>query len=347
MVRAMVGGRDFAKEKYNTVTQARRQPGSSVKPFVWAVAIANGYTPSTVIVDGPFERLDGAGNVWRPKNFDATFHGPMTLRHALEKSVNIVSVKLVDIFGMYQVRAYMQACGITTPIDDVVGLTIGLGTPEVKLIDHCVAYSCFPNGGRRYDPIMVKEIRDRDGIVRYNFKEDANSEQALDPKLAFVMTHLLEGVCTPGPGYYPTGNRTRDLTHPHGGKTGTTNESRNTWFCGFTRQYTCIVWVGYRDNRSLGRGADYTGGRLAAPIWTKFMMEAHEGLPELEFEVPPGVVFHNVDRLTGVAGGSWKEAFLEGTYPPTSWYAAESEGEVALEDDLLEPVQEEDLLVEF
>jgi len=327
MVRAMVGGRNFALEKYNTATQARRQPGSSIKPFVWAVAIANGYTPSTIIVDEPFSRKDGAGNTWSPKNFDASFSGPVTLRHSLEKSVNIVSVKLVDIFGMNQVRTYLQACGIRTPIDDMVGLTIGLGTPEVTLLDHCVAYSCFANGGRRYDPIMVKEIRDRDGIIRYNYKEDATNSQALDPKLAYVMTHLMEGVCTPGPGYYPTGHRTSVVKHPHGGKTGTTNMSRNTWFCGFSRQYTCIVWIGYRDNRSLGRGADYTGGRLAAPIWTEFMLAAHEGLPELEFEVPPGVEFFNVDRISGVEGGTFKEAFIEGTYPPKRWSAPESETE--------------------
>jgi len=132
-IRAMVGGRDFDKQKYNTVTQARRQPGSSIKPFVWTVAISKGLTPSSVEVDAPFVRYDGAGKAWTPQNFSGTFEGPVTLRRALEKSVNIISIKLVERVGMPEVRSLLRRCGITTPIDDVVGLTIGLGTPdEVK-----------------------------------------------------------------------------------------------------------------------------------------------------------------------------------------------------------------------
>ncbi|MCC6142658.1 MAG: transglycosylase domain-containing protein, partial [Candidatus Hydrogenedentes bacterium] len=158
-VRAMVGGRDFEKEKYNTATQARRQPGSSVKPFVWAAAIASGMTPSTRIVDEPIVRVDGAGNVWRPGNFDGKYRGSMTLRRALESSVNIASIKLTEQVGMPMVRSYLQSAGITTPIDDVVGLTIALGTPDITVIDQAVAYSTFANNGVRYDPVMVTEIR--------------------------------------------------------------------------------------------------------------------------------------------------------------------------------------------
>ena len=320
-VRAMVGGRDFDKEKFNTVTQAKRQPGSSVKPFVWAAAIASGLTPSTIVVDAPFERRDGAGKLWRPANFDGKFSGPIPIRQALERSINIVSIKLVEQVGMPLVRSVMQRCGITTPIDDGVGLTIGLGTPEVTVLDHCVAYSTFANGGVRHNPLMITAIKDRDGITRYDYSTYAKREQALDPRVAYVMTHMLEGVCRPDGRlrYYPTGHRASQLERPVAGKTGTTNSSRDTWFCGFTTDYTCVVWIGYRDNRSLGRGADYTGGRLACPIWVEFMLAAEEGLPKRDFEVPYGITFYNINRLTGTLGGGYQEAFLTGTAPPAAW----------------------------
>lgn len=318
-IRAMVGGRDFDKEKYNTVTQARRQPGSSIKPFVWAAAIGSGYTPSTIIVDEPFVRLDGAGKPWRPQNFSGKFLGPIPLRQALEQSVNIVSVKLVEQFGMPLVRSYLQRCGITTPIDDVVGLTIGLGTISVTLLEQAVAYSCFPNGGVRYDPVMVTEIRNRDGISLYDHSGYVKREQALDPKVAFIMTHMMQGACTPDHRrhYYPTGHRTAALGRPRAGKTGTTNSSRDVWFCGFTPNFTTIVWVGYRDNRPLGQGREYTGGAIASPIWTQFMTAAEEGMPRRDFDVPYGITFYNIDRLTGVQGGDYQEAYITGAPPPS------------------------------
>ena len=337
-VRAMVGGRDFETQKYNTVTQAQRQPGSSVKPFVWAAAIASGMTPSTVVVDEPFVRIDGAGNPWSPKNFSSKFNGPMAIRNALERSVNIVSVKLVEQLGPPLVASYLQRCGITTPIDPSVGLTIGLGTPDVRLIDHCVAYSCFPNGGVRYDPMMVTEILNRDGIVRYRGADYARSEQVVDPKVAYVVTHMLQGVCTPGKGWNPTGWRTHVLERPRGGKTGTTNESRNVWFCGFTADYTTVVWIGYRDNRPLGRGSHYTGGGLACPVWVEFMLAAEEGLPVKEFEVPSGIDFFPIDRIHGTLGGDYQEAYIKGTMPPTEWVEYNPQEIENLEQQLLQSV---------
>lgn len=320
-VRAMVGGRDFEKEKYNTATQARRQPGSSVKPFVWAAAIASGMTPSTVIIDEPFERIAPNGKIWRPKNFGNDYQGPIPIRRALEKSVNIVSIKLVEQLGPSLVSSYLRSCGITTPIDDSAGLTIALGTPEVRVLDHAVAYSCFANNGVRHDPVMITEIYNRDGLKRYDYHDYARAEQALDPNVAYVVAHMLEGVCTPDfkKQFYPTGWRTHVLERPCGGKTGTTNSSRNVWFCGFTRQYTCVVWIGYRDNRPLGSGKNYTGGRLACPVWVEFMQKAHEGLPVEDFEAPYGVTFYDIDRATGTLGGDYQEAYLTGTAPPAEW----------------------------
>ena len=317
-VRAMVGGRDYEREKYNTVTQARRQPGSSIKPFVWASAVAAGCTPSTIIVDEPFVRVAPNGKVWSPKNFDGSYNGPIPIRHALEKSLNVVSVKLCEKVGPPVVRAYLQRCGIPTEVE---GLTIALGSPEVKPIDHCIAYSCFPNGGMRHEAVSVTDIRDRDGVQRFDYRNETRVEQAMDPRVAYVTLHMMEGVCTPGNGFYPTGWRASSLKRPVAGKTGTTNNSRDAWFCGFTADYTTVVWIGYRDNRTLGKGRDYTGGRLACPVWVEFMTEAEEGLPVRDFDVPYGVEFFNIDRFTGVEGGSYKEAYIAGTRPPAQFVA--------------------------
>lgn len=312
-VRAMVGGRDFDKEKYNCATQAQRQPGSSVKPFVWAVAIGHGMTPSSIEIDEPYVRVDPWGNRWEPKNFSADFAGPVTLRRALEKSINIVSIKLTERFGPASVRAFLERAGIRTPIDNSVGLTIALGSPVVTVLDHCTAFSTFANLGKRYDPVMITEIKNRDGLTLHDYKNRGESTpvDVMRPNVAYVVTHMLEGVAQWG-----TGARAyRIFERTCGGKTGTTNEARDVWFCGFTPYYTCIVWVGYRDNRPLGSGRNYTGGRIAAPIWGEFMKQAHEGLPDKEFEVPEGVEFFDVDRQSGYRGGSFREAFIEGTAP--------------------------------
>lgn len=336
-VRAMVGGRDFVKEKFNTTTQAKRQPGSSIKPFVWAASVASGLTPSTIVVDGPFQRIAPNGTLWAPKNFSGDFSGPIPIRLALEKSINIVAIKLLEQIGTPLVRSYLQRCGIPT---DVEGLTIALGSGEVHIIDHAVAYSVFANNGVRHDPILITEIRDRDGLQRYNYRDFVKTEQAMDPKVAYVAMHMLQGVCTPDfkRKHYPTGWRTHVLERPRGGKTGTTNESRDAWFCGFTTSYTTIVWVGYRDNRSLGRGRDYTGGRLAAPIWVDFMLEAQEGIPITDFEVPPDIEFYPIDRMTGVAGGDYEEAYIKGTAPPAYWYGdIQAEEERLFQEDQQQP----------
>lgn len=323
-VRAMVGGRNFETEKFNCATQALRQPGSSIKPFVWAAAIANGWTPSTIEVDAPYVRVDPWGNRWSPKNFSGDFAGPVTLRVALEKSINIVSVKLVEKLTMPLVRSYLQRAGITTPINNAVGLTIALGTPEVKVIDHCVAYSTFANLGVKYPPILITEIKNRDGITVYDYRSDVKErpEQAMDPNAAFVMTYLMKGVAE-----YGTGARSKALGRPRAGKTGTANESRDVWFCGFTPHYTCVVWMGYADHRPLGRGKDYTGGRLACPVWTEFMKVAEEGLPVRDFDPPEGIDWYDVDKTTGVLGGSFREAFLKGTAPPAEVYVPMEEAQ--------------------
>ncbi|MEK7794039.1 MAG: penicillin-binding transpeptidase domain-containing protein, partial [Candidatus Hydrogenedentota bacterium] len=318
-VRAMVGGRNFAEKKFNMATQAERQPGSSVKPFVWLAAIDNGMTCSTVIVDEPFSRVDGAGNLWTPKNFGGEYLGPIPISLALEKSVNVVSVTLVERLGMPLVRSYLRDAGFQRPIEDIVGLTIGLGTPVTTILDHAVCYSTLAHNGTRYDPVMVTDIQDRDGFTLYDYRDFRQKEvDALPPDATFAVVRMMQGVCEADykRNHYPTGWRTHELERPRAGKTGTTNDSRDLWFCGFTPQFTCIVWFGYEDNSSLGTGRDFTGGHVSQPVWTEFMKAAHEGLPVEDFTVPPGVEFFNVERMTGVAGGDWKAAFIRGSRPP-------------------------------
>lgn len=311
-VRALIGGRDFTKEQFNTATQAWRQPGSSVKPFVWAAALDNGMTPSRIELDEPFEWYDPyRDEVWIPKNFTEEFLGQVTLRNALEKSINIISIRLVEQLGVPLVRSYMERAGLR--MRGTAGLSIALGTPEVTVLDHCTAYSTFANAGVRYRPILVTEIRDRDGFVQFkSASERARAFPAFPEDIAYAMTYLMEGVAKWG-----TGSHSKALGRPRAGKTGTTNENRDAWFCGYTPYYTCVVWVGYRDNRPLGEGRDYTGGRIACPIWTEFMLKAHEGLPVREFKAPDGVAFYEVDKETGLAGGTFKEVFIRRTTPPT------------------------------
>jgi len=341
-VRALVGGRNWEEEKYNTATQAKRQPGSSVKPFIWMSAIASGMTPSTLINDSPFVRVMPNGRVWAPKNFDGSFRGPIPLRQAIEKSVNIVSIRLVDMLGLPFVRTFFERCEMNTVVSNSVGLTLGLGTVEVTTLSHTIAYSVFAHNGMKFYPVFIKEIRDAEGLLLYDYHLYQQREQVVDPKVAYVTMHMLKGVCTPDSslGYYPTGHRASALKRPVGGKTGTTNDSRDAWFCGFTADFTTVVWVGYKDNRSLGRGVNYTGGRLACPIWVDFMMFAEKDLPVRDFTVPSGVQFYKINRITGTLGGSYTEAYIEGTAPPTYYAVPEKTEEAIPEEALLEPIDQ-------
>ncbi|NUM55131.1 MAG: PBP1A family penicillin-binding protein [Candidatus Hydrogenedentes bacterium] len=311
-VRALVGGRDWDVEQYNMATQALRQPGSSVKPFVFATALEFGrdkfISPATIRMDEPFVIRRGA-SVWAPKNFSGDYSGAVTLRYALERSINVVSVKLVQEFGVENVKATIEKCFPEVSVRNDVGLTIGLGTNEVTVLDQCSAYQAIACGGMYTKPIFIESIKDRDGIERYRCEPEHTRVMSED--VSYVLRHMLVGVAE-----YGTGARTRELGRPRAGKTGTTNDARDVWFCGFTPEYTCIVWIGYKDNRSLGRGADFTGGRQAVPVWTNFMKAALDGEPVQDFVVPEGKVeWHNVSRQkSGGSQGGFKEAFVKGTY---------------------------------
>jgi membrane carboxypeptidase/penicillin-binding protein len=303
-VRALVGDRDFLTQQYCKATQATRQPGSTVKAYIWAAALDNGFTPSDTELDTPFVRIG-----WEPKNYGGRFtNGPVTLRNGLERSVNMVAIRVLEDLGVPLVQSYMQRLGLTTDMDS--GLALALGTCQVRVIDQCAAYAAFANGGLYTPPTFVREIRNRDRFTRYNAAP--KQERVLPENVAYVLTNVLRGVCEHG----TAAKGTRTLERPRAGKTGTTNDYRDAWFCGYTPDYTCVVWVGYADNRPLGRGGAFAGGSLTAPIWTAFMRKAHEGRPVKDFLVPTGVDFYDVDKASGLPGGTFREAFVKGTRPP-------------------------------
>jgi len=283
-VRALVGGRDFETQKFNNATQALRQPGSSIKPFIWAAAVEQlGYTPATQVLDAPYVRRAPGGQVWAPGNFDRTYSGWVPLGRALERSINTVSVRLTEKVSPPVVRSYLQRCGYSRPINPATGLTIALGTPEITVLDQTVAFSTFANQGTRHDPVFVTSIFNRDGLIAYDYRDFQRTEEAMAAEVANVVTSMLEGAATRGTG----ATATRPLgDRPRAGKTGTTNDFRDAWFAGYTPNFTTVVWLGYTDNRPLGSGNNYTGGRQAAPIWTEFMLVAEEGLPLREFPKP-------------------------------------------------------------
>ena len=314
-VRAMVGGRDFRTTKFNHVTQAPRQPGSSFKPILYAAAIDNGWKTTDVIYDAPIVLpAIGQQEEWRPQNYDRTFRGPVTLREALAKSINLVAIKLLQRISPAQVITYAQRMGISTPLEPVPSLAIG--TSEVKLIELTAAYGALANHGIRHQPILIRQILDRDG----NIVEDNASfeEEVLSASTAYVVTNLLQSVMD-DPGGTGRGARLNGFVRPAAGKTGTTDEYTDAWFIGFTPQLVAGVWVGFSEGK-IPIGRNQTGGRVALPIWTDFMLGAHQDLPVEDFDVPAGVIFRTIcDESKLLATPhcplTRREVFIEGTEP--------------------------------
>lgn len=326
---ALVGGYDFTRSSFNRATQARRQPGSTFKPFLYGAALATGqFTSLSKVNDAPEVIRDKwTGKPWRPQNYEkGGFEGPMTLRAALTHSKNTVSVRLLEAVGPPTVIDFARRAGIQSPLPD--NLTLALGTGEVQLLELTNAYATLHSQGRRAEPLLLLEVKDSRG--RTLEEHVAAFEETLQPEVAFLTTSLMRSVVEEG-----TARAVLDLHRPAAGKTGTANEYRDAWFAGFTADYVAASWVGYDNHDSLGFGE--TGGRAALPAWLSFMKVAHEGLPERDFDVPPGVAFVRIDPLTGQLAGSAVpgrlEPFLEGTEPTTE---AAGPDQVAPEDFFLE-----------
>jgi len=307
-VKAMVGGYDFARSQFNRATQAYRQPGSAFKPLVYAAALDAGYTPASIILDAPIEFVDH-DKIWKPKNFSRQYYGPTRLRVALERSRNVVSVRVVQELGVDKVAKYVNRFGFARPVGR--NLSLGLGTSEVAPAELVSAYSAFANGGKRLSPLFITRIEDSSGKLIEEFS--SKTTEITSPQTAYLLTSMLEGVVQNG-----TGTAAKALGRPVAGKTGTTNDQHDAWFIGYTPDLLAGVWVGYDDHRPLGRQG--TGGRVAAPIWVDFMKDAVRDKPATAFIMPEGLRCVLIDRATGLRAreDDWDaplECFLEGTEP--------------------------------
>ncbi len=309
-IRAMVGGRNFRDSQFNRATQARRQPGSAFKPFVYVAAIDNGFTVSDRIVDAPI-MIEVGDSLWKPDNYDGRFLGPVTLRTGLAKSRNLVAVRLFQQVSGRPVIEYSRMLGIESSLMNVPSLA--LGSRSVTLQEMVTAYSAFANGGERVYPSMIKRLIDRDGNVMY--ENISTPVRVLSPETAYIMASLLNSVIEDGTG---RGARWRGFRRPAAGKTGTTNEFTDCWFIGFTPDLVCGVWVGFDDPRTIGM--DATGAAIALPAWTAFMKEATQGQTPTDFLMPEGIVEREVCLDTGLLASArcsrvGREVFIAGTEP--------------------------------
>ncbi len=334
-VHAVVGGFSFDQSEFNRATQALRQPGSAYKPFVYATALDNGYTPSSVVLDGPITIENPGSEPWTPSNYDNSFAGPRTLRYGIERSKNLMTVRLAKDIGMPLVAEYSRRFGV---YDDMLPLlSMSLGAGETTVLRMTSAYSMFVNGGRRIRPTMIDRIQDRTGktIFKHDRRECADCvaeawsgqaepvvvderEQVLDPLTAYQITSMLEGVVERG-----TATTIKAVGKPLAGKTGTTNDAKDVWFVGFSPDLAVGVYLGFDQPRTLG--ARVTAGQYAAPIFRDFMEMALEDKPPTPFRVPPGLKLIRVSSSTGLRAGSGEgggtilEAFKPGTAPPDDY----------------------------
>jgi len=331
-VLAMVGGFSYDESQFNRATQAYRQPGSAFKPFVYAAALDNGYTPASVVMDAPIQLVSG-GQVWEPKNYGGGHAGPSTLRLGIERSRNLMTVRLANDMGMQLVAEYAERFGVYDDMPPLLAMSLGSG--ETTVLRMVSAYSVMANGGRSIEPSFIDRIQDRYGRTIYKHDQRIcegcnasqwlgqeepelidNREQVLDPMTAYQITSMMEGVVQRG-----TATILRDLGRPLAGKTGTTNDEKDAWFVGFTPNMVTGVYIGYDTPKPMGRGS--TGGHLAAPVFKQFMREALKDAPIADFRLPEGMNVVEIDRKTGMRsqGGADTilEAFKPGTGPADSY----------------------------
>jgi penicillin-binding protein 1A len=301
-IHALVGGFDFNKNKFNHVTQAWRQPGSSFKPFIYSAALEKGFTPSTVINDAPlfFDAGVTGGQPWEPKNYDGKFEGPMQLHTALAKSKNMVSIRILQAVGTQNAQDWITRFGFDAEKHPPY-LTMALGAGSVTPMQMATAYSVFANGGYRINPWLITKITDQRGkaLVESQPPLPNESVRAVDARNAFIMSRLLQEIARAG----TAAKAQRELKRVDlYGKTGTTNDSIDTWFAGYQPTLAAVVWMGYDTPRSLGDRE--TGGGLSLPVWITFMESALKGVPVMEPSAPEGVV--------NVAGEWYYEEYARG-----------------------------------
>ena len=292
-IRALVGGFDFEKNKFNHVTQAWRQPGSSFKPFIYSAALEKGFTPLTVINDSPlfFDASVTGGQPWEPKNYDGIFEGPMSMRRGLAKSKNMISIRILQSVGAQNAQDWITRFGFEADKHPPY-LTMALGAGSVTPLQMVTGYSVFANGGYRVNPYLITKVTDQMGKVLSEFKppELEESLRAIDARNAYVMTSLLQEVTRSGTASRaPVVLKRQDIY----GKTGTTNDSMDAWFAGYHTSVTAVTWIGYDTPRKLGDRE--TGGGLSLPVWINFMQHALQNVPVSEPVPPAGLSHENGD----------------------------------------------------
>jgi penicillin-binding protein 1A len=294
MVRALVGGFDFQKSKFNHVTQAWRQPGSSFKPFIYSAALEKGLSPTTVVNDAPlfYSAAITGGKPWEPKNYDGKFEGPMSVRRALAKSKNMVSIRVLQLVGTQSAQEWVSRFGFEAAKHPPF-LTMALGAGSVTPMQMATGYAVFANGGYRVQPTLITRVEETKGKLLFEVQptEPTESQRAIDTRNAFIMNSLLQEITRTG-----TAARAQSLLKRPDlyGKTGTTNDSVDAWFVGYQPSVVAAVWVGYDTPRNLG--SRETGGGLSLPIWIDYMSEALKNVPVAEYSVPAGVIY---------VGGDW------------------------------------------
>ncbi|MDR3092909.1 MAG: transglycosylase domain-containing protein [Endomicrobium sp.] len=337
-IRAMVGGRNFKESQFNRAIQAKRQPGSSFKPIVYLAAIEAGFTPATVLNDKPMvfvrkgnswdlvsrdittletiaetaseKDLINTNKIWAPINYNKKYRGPVTLRTALALSINICAVEIIMHITPAKVIQVARNLGITTPLAN--SFSLALGSSDVTLQEMVSAFATFASGGIKTTPYIITKVTDRNGkILEQNIPQQ---KEVLSPQDCFIITNMLKGVVEKGSGGYA-----KNLRRPCAGKTGTTNDSSDAWFIGYTPQLAAGVWIGY-DDRSISLGEKATGGAIACPVWTQFMKGALDGKPVLDFSQPENIEWVLIDPSTGLLALSktseaFLEAFIKGTAP--------------------------------
>ncbi len=332
-VLAMQGGFSFDQSEFNRATQALRQPGSSFKPFVYAAALDNGFTPASLVLDAPFVMDQGPGlALWKPENYERDFFGPSTLRFGLEHSRNVMTVRLAQAIGMDKVVDYAHRFGIIDNMQPVLSMSLGAG--ETTLMRLAAAYAVFDNGGKKVTPTLIDRVQDRWGRTIYKQDNRAcpdcnadwanqsppdlpdNREQIESPQTSYQITSMLEGVIQRG-----TGSAIKVVPVPLAGKTGTSSDERDAWFMGYSPNLVVGVFVGYDNPTPLGRAE--TGGRTAAPIFRDIMQAEIGSDPAIPFRIPPGISLVKIDHKTGQLASSSDpdvilEAFKEGTEPQSS-----------------------------
>jgi len=330
-VLAMTGGYNHERSEFNRVTQAMRQPGSAFKPFVYLTALDQGYSPSTLILDAPFVIDQGAGlPKWRPANYTKKFYGPSTMRLGLEKSRNLMTVRLAQTVGMEKISEYARRFGIVDNMQETLAMSLGAG--ETTLLRLTAAYAMLVNGGKKITPTLIDRIQDRHGrpVFSHDMRkcQDCQAafwtnqpvpeipdprERVTNPASAYQMVSMLKGVVDRG-----TGRSIRSIGKPLAGKTGTTNSGVDAWFVGFSADLAVGVFAGFDAPRSLGPREQ--GASVAAPIFKSFMTKALAGTPATPFRIPPGIRLVRVNAVTGRPARSGdkrviREAFRPGTVP--------------------------------